>query len=159
MMSIEESAFPVVCIQEYYIDGRRVDTTMFFTFDARYNEYVLWGKRGVKTDDPFMFRFDRFNDMFNFIDMSILQECFSDNNDTYSKNNKYKTNRLFHLTLYNYNNFPMDFDVSYDFLYDNMDESYEITGYENIKNITKSCLRKFAHICRHSYNRVDGEIV
>lgn len=147
MFSVEESSFPVVCIQEHYTNKNTIDTTIFFTFDGRYNEYVLWGKRGIETDDAFMFRFDRFNDMHNFIDVCLL------------KDNSYNTE--FTVILYNYNNFPMDFDVSYDFLYENMDNSYEITGYDNItvEEMTKRYLRKWAHICRYSYNRIDGEIV
>lgn len=152
MVVIEEHAFPVVCMREYYIVNNGLDTTIFFTFDARFNEYVLWGKRGVKKDDPFMFRFKRFKDMYNFIDTCLL------------RNNTYKCKEddsEFTLVLYNYNNFPMDFDVSYDFLYENMDESYEITGYDkvNVKVMTKSYLRKWGHICRYSYNRIDDEIV
>lgn len=154
MMSIEESAFPVVCIKEYYVNDNRIDTTLFFTFDAHYDEYVLWGKRGIKTDDPFMFRFDRFNDMYNFIDVCLLR------NNTYVDDKNLGASE-FTVILYNYNNFPMDFDVSYDFLYENMDRSYEIAGYDNIsvEEMTKSYLRKWAHICRYSYNRIDGEIV
>lgn len=145
MGSVEENSFPVVCIKEYTRNTSNIDTTFFFTYDARYNEYVLWGKRGEKTDDPFMFRFNRFKDMYNFIYVCILK--------FYEKK--------FDVGLYNYNNFPMDFDVSYDFLYDNMDESYEIAyiEYVKIQDMTKKYLRKLAHICKYSYNRIDGEIV
>lgn len=154
MATIEENSFPVVCIQEYYISNKTVDTTIFFTFDARYNEYVLWGKRGVKKDDPFMFRFDEFNDMYNFIYICLLLD------NSFYKDGVY-TDSKFTIILYNYNNFPIDFDVSYEFLYENMDRSHEITGYNGVDRteMTKGYLRKWAHICRYSYNRVGDEIV
>jgi hypothetical protein len=149
MNYIEDSSFPVVCIQEHddTTNMSRVDTTIFFTYDGQYNEYVLWGKRD-KYGVPFMFRFDEFKDMYNFIHMSILSELSYDDTS-------------FTITLNNYNNFPIDFNVSYQFLHDNLDVNYEITGYNAIKKdvITKKYLRKWAHICKHSYNRIDGEIV
>ena len=152
MSSVEENSFPVVCIQEHRKandnpNGKsKIDTTLFFIFDARYDEYVLWGKRGVKTDDPFMFRFSKFKDMYNCINICLLH---------------YNDAAKFSIMLYNYNNFPIDYEVSYDFLYDNMDQSHEITGTDYIgpKYLTKSYLRKLAHICRYSYNRIDGDIV
>ncbi len=142
------TSFPVVCIIEHDENKHgKVDSTLFFAYDRRYNEYVLWGKRSNKDDVPFMFRFDTFNNMDNFIHMSILH-----NKNAIDK---------FTITLNNYNNFPLNFNVSYKFLYDNLDISYEITGYENIlkKHMTRRYLRKWAHICKHSYNRIDGEIV
>jgi hypothetical protein len=150
MDNIENNSFPVVCIQEFNDTNNtsKVDTMLFFTYDRQYREYVLWGKRCYSTADPFMFRFSRFNDMDNFIYMCIL---FDKSSDKYS------------VTLNNYNNFPLDFDndVTYDFLKDNLNVDNEITGYENISNdgMTRSKLRRWAHICKYSYNRIDDKIV
>lgn len=144
--NMEENTFLVVCIQEVE-KNNNVDTTLFFTYDRRFDEYVLWGKRSHKNDEPFMLRFDTFDDMDNFIDICILRH-------------KSKYDR-FTITLNNFNNFPLDFNVSYKFLVDNMDMGYEITGYENVfkKDMRQRYLRKWAHICKYSYNRIDGEVV
>lgn len=144
--NMEENTFLVVCIQEFE-KNNNIDTTLFFTYDRRFDEYVLWGKRGLQNDVPFMLRFDTFNDMDNFIHMCILH--------TKSKYDK------FTIGLNNINIFPLDFNVSYDFLYNNMNSSHEITSYENVfkKDMKRCYLRKWAHICKYSYNRIDGEIV
>lgn len=150
MDNIENHTFPVVCIQEF-IDknnATEVDTILFFTYDRQCNEYVLWGKRNYSMDVPFKFRFSRFNDMDNFIYTCILLSK--------SRCDKYS------ITLNNYNNFPLDFDnVTYDFLKDNLNVDYEIIGYDNISKdgMTRRDLRRWAHICKYSYNRIDGIIV
>lgn len=154
-------SFPVICIQEFDIVitsinrttrevKRRLDTTIFIAYDNNYDEFVLYGKRADPPEIPnsnycpFSFRFLHTDDVYDFLKITI---------DTKSKDKTYD------ITLYNYNNFPFDFNVSYDFLYNNMDFDYEITGFENVK-LDRRYVKDFLHMIRDLYNRTsDGTIV
>jgi hypothetical protein len=151
-------SFPVICIQEFanvknVIDKttkqvtRELDTTIFIAYDRVYDEFVLYGKRAdppkCKNSNfaPFSFRFVKTDDVYDFLKLSIDIKCPHSSYD---------------VILYNYNNFPLDFNVTFDFLYNNMNYDYEIAGFTDI-TLDRPYIKHFLRMIRDLYNRTsDG---
>lgn len=160
-VSETNDSFPVICIQEFDIIRtsinkkttqvtKELDTTIFIAYDSAYDEFVLYGKRADPPTSnnsnfsPFSFRFVKTDDVYDFLKLSI---------DIQSKD------KMYNVIMYNYNNFPLNFNVTFDFLYNNMDFDYEIAGFEGVK-LDRKYIKNILRITRDLYNRTsDGTIV
>jgi hypothetical protein len=160
-VSVTNDTFPVICIQEYDLINtpidrkttqikKELDTTIFIAYDREYDEFVLYGKRADPPNNadsnfcPFSFRFVKTDDVYDFLKLSIDIKA------------QYKS---YNVILYNYNNFPLDFNVTYDFLYNNMNFDYEIAGFTDV-HLDRDYVKSILRMSRDLYNRnSDGTIV
>lgn len=117
-------------------ETKLIDTKLFVSYDYENDCYVVYGKRedSIRTSFcPYFLRCDTTSDLYDFIRTII-----------YYKNN-------INVTLYNYNNMPVDCEsVDYNFMENNRDSSYEIVGFDNAKldRTIKTMLRNL----RNMYN-------
>ena len=127
----------VLKIEEHEFKNKLIDTTLYILFDKRSKRYVIRGKRRSETDiisEPYSFESENANDLVEFI-LFILD---SDNSLSY--------------TLYNYDNLPNESnDITYNFLNEWDDRSYEIVGYDN-KKLKRGNLLKILRILRNVFN-------
>ena len=159
--SVTNDTFPVICIEEYDVINTRInnrttqvkkelDTTIFIAYDREYDEFVLYGKRADPPNvahsnfSPFSFRFVKTDDVYDFLKLSLDIKAH---------------HKSYNVILYNYNNFPLDFNVTYDFLYNNMDFDYEIAGFTDV-SLNRDYIKSLLRMTRDLYNRTsDGTIV
>jgi hypothetical protein len=119
-------------IEEYEVENKLIDTTLYILYDTRANRYVIRGKRRSSSSlesHPYSFESESASDLADFIELIIC----SKNTISYS--------------LYNYDNLPNESnEITYDFLNAYDDISYEISGYDNQK-LKKSVLVKYLSLC------------
>lgn len=129
----------VLKLEEYDSLNRELDTTLYILYDSRTDHYVVRGKRSENAAwNPAHFSFEchatKRNILVDFIQVVID-----------------KKNYMSYI-LYNYDNLPeYSNDITYDFLKDNDDRSYEITGYDELRS-TSSQLMKYLRILRGVFN-------
>jgi hypothetical protein len=134
----ESDSCLVLCIEECenYVDTKSIDTRLFITYDFENDSYVVYGKREDTKNTmfvPYFLRCDYTSDLYDFI------RCIFD------------IDNKINVTLYNYNNMPLDCEsVDYNFMENNREVSYEIVGYDNteLKRNIKTMLRNL----RNMYN-------
>ena len=107
----------VLKIVEYDDNTHKVDTTLYILYDHSINRYVIRGKR---SETPrvglcvYSFECDSASNLANFIQF-VIDRC----------------NQVSYI-LYNYDNLPQTSDeITFDFLAENDDITYEIAGYDN----------------------------
>jgi len=126
-----ETAYPDDClvlkIEEYEIDTKELDNSIFILYDKQTRKYVVRGKRRDRktaVSPTYSFVCNNSNDLEHFIRFSVCKE----NSWTY--------------ILYNYDNLPADSnDISYEFLKKNESPDYEIAAYDNNKYSRKLLLK------------------
>lgn len=127
----------VLKLEEYDVDTKHIDTTLYVLYDQKEDNYVIrgsrrWSPKLQACDYSFICQ-DR-HDLANFISYVIC-----------------KTN-LVHETLFNYDNLPYDSnDITFEFMRDHDHRDYEISGYDNRKFSKKRLLRNLKMI-RNVFN-------
>jgi hypothetical protein len=126
----------VLKIEEYETNNL-TDTILYVLYDTRTNEYIIRGKRrSSKTLDsvPYSFISESSNGLADFIELIVCPE----NTVSY--------------TLYNYDNLPKEsYDITYEFLEEHDDRSYEIVAYDN-QRVKRADLLKCLKILRNVFN-------
>jgi hypothetical protein len=133
----ENSTCLVLYIEEIENYGNTLlDTKLFISYDFEDDSYVLYGKRedtSVSNFTPYFLRCISSSDLYDFIRCIIC-----------------KQNKI-NITLYNYNNMPIDCEsVDYYFMENNKDSRYEIVGYDN-SDFDKT-LKQMIRCVRNMYN-------
>jgi hypothetical protein len=148
---LQHSSQMVLCIEE--LDGRcgkekDVDTRLFILYDYESGGWHIFGKRtDTKTISSVPFKFFSFSrkDIWVFIEF-VVGKTFTPTSDSYNTENC-------NVMLYNYNNlndYNLD-DLTYEFFENNMDNSYEISGYDEIL-LRKKFIYKMLHMLEKFYN-------
>lgn len=116
----------VLKIEEIESESKKLDNTLFVVYDSNEDHFIVRGKR---IDDasrefvPYSFMCEDAKSLANFISFTICKS------------------NLWSYTLYNYDNLPYySENITYEFLVENEDMSYEITGYDNQKYNRKQLL-------------------
>lgn len=128
----------VLHIEEFQVSNGKMDHSTFIIYDSYYNNFIIRGKRSdtnVFTTYPYSFTCDKAKNVVSFLQHIM---CLS--------------NKL-RITIYNYDNLPSDSsDITYEFLSDYIDESYEIVGYNNSSTYSKKELMKMVELLKNTYN-------
>ena len=129
----------VVKLEEYDTSNHELDTVLYIFYDSRSDHYVIRGKR-VDTINwkshcySFECEVSKMYDLVDFIQLLI-----------------YKGNYM-SFTMYNYDNLPeVSSDVTYEFLKENDDDTYEIVGYDRLKP-TRHKILKYLRVLRSVFN-------
>jgi len=105
----------VLKIEEYFIDTKKLDMTIYVLYDQKEKQFIIRGKRSDEKMDSAAFSF-------NCKCSEYLQDFIT---FIISKKN------LWSYTLYNYDNLPdSSNDADYDFFYKYDSKVYELTSYE-----------------------------
>jgi len=127
----------VLKIVEYDSDSGKPDTTLYLLYDKSIYRYVIRGNRkgtSYISSLTYSFECESVYDLADFIQFVID----SSNNISY--------------ILYNYDNLPMTSnEITYDFLEEYDDISYEIAGYDN-KVLKRESLLKHLRMLRNIFN-------
>ena len=118
----------VLMIQEKERKVHSIDNTLFILNDTQLGEYVIRGKRNNCFSYnflPYSFNCCHIDDIYEFINFSICNQ------------NK------FSIDLMNFDNLPYNSnDITFEFLKNNVDRSYEIAAYDNLKKKKYFCKEK-----------------
>jgi hypothetical protein len=135
-----EFAFPdtlVLKIVEFDTELNRPDTTIYVIYDKTNHKYIIRGKRrelNVLKSCTYSFKCDSVKDLADFIQFLIC-----------------KSNKVSYI-LYNYDNLPATSnEISYEFLDEHDDRTYEISGYDNL-NLKRNELVRNLRMLRNVYN-------
>ena len=133
---LQTDTYFVLCIEERDTI-RPVDTRLFIAWNRVDNDYLVRGRREDTTKSnyvPYAFHCEKANYLYDFINLVIGDS---------------KVN----LILYNFNNIEtMNInELTYEFLEENMDKNYEVTGYNNCVLNKKEILR-YLRFLRNNYN-------
>jgi len=126
----------VLKIEEYDIDTKCLDTTLFVIYDKKEHKYVIRGKRNSVSIDSCVYSFncEFAHELFDFITVVIC------------KHNQWS------YVLYNYDNLPATSDeITYDFLKQHESRVYELSGYDRQK-YKKSELMSYLRMLRNVFN-------
>jgi hypothetical protein len=126
----------VLKIEEYDIDTKELDTTMYILYDKKEHYFVVRGQRFSKNiaSCVYSFKCEFAEDLADFISFVIC------------KKNQWS------YTLYNYDNLPHTSDeVSYDFLKSHDSRVYELSGYDRQK-FKRTDLIKRLRMLRNVFN-------
>jgi len=127
----------VLKIVEYDSDSGKPDTTLYLLYDKSIHRYVIRGNRkgtSYISSLTYSFECESVYDLADFIQFVID----SSNNVSY--------------ILYNYDNLPMSSnEITYDFLEEYDDISYEIAGYDN-KVLKRKNLLRHLRMLRNIFN-------
>ena len=128
----------ILCIKglDSIEDNNSIDNIMFIGWDYTDNVYYIRGKRQDILDRnfvPYAFKCENEYDTYNFIEFVIGCKNLSS------------------IILYNFNNISeMHYnDITYEFLEENIDINYEISGYDNVKVTCSpivSCLKMLKNV-------------
>lgn len=128
----------VLKIVEHDVDLHKVDNTLYVLYDKEEEKYVIRGKRRntpVLKCCVYSYDCECANDLADFIDFLICSE-----------------NKVSYI-LYNYDNLPENSNlITYEFLHDYDDKSYEISGYDN-QVLKRSVLLRNLRMLRSVFNR------
>ena len=135
-----EFAFPdtlVLKIVEFDTELKRPDTTIYVIYDKANHKYIIRGKRrelNVLKSCTYSFNCDSVKDLADFIQFLI---CSS--------------NKVSYI-LYNYDNLPTESnEISYEFLAEHDERTYEISGYDN-EDLKRNVLLRNLRMLRNIYN-------
>ena len=135
-----EFTFPdtlVLKIVEHDVDLKRPDTTLYVLYDKSEHKYVIRGKR-------------RETDTLNSCTYSFMCECAKDLAD-FIQFLICKHNKVSYI-LYNYDNLPATSnEISYDFLTEHDDRTYEISGYDH-QDLKRNVLLRNLRMLRNVFN-------
>ena len=126
----------VLKIEEFDIDTKELDTTIYVLYDNKEHKYIIRGQRFSKNIDSctYSFNCEFAHELADFISFVIC------------KKNQWS------YTLYNYDNLPHTSDeISYEFLCKNDSRVYELTGYDRQK-YNRSKLLKQLRMLRNVFN-------
>lgn len=127
----------VLKIVEYDVDLKMPDTTLYVLYDKSEHNYVVRGKRretGTLNSCTYSFVCEYAKDLADFIQFLIC-----------------KQNKVSYI-LYNYDNLPATSDeISYEFLSENDDRTYEISGYDH-QDLHRNVLLKNLRMLRNVFN-------
>ena len=121
----------VLMIEEIEDNSKEIDHVLFILYDTQIGKYVIRGKRSstnAQNYEPYSFTCIHKRHVSDFIDTIICSH-----------------NQLT-LALYNYDNLPYDSDdITFDFLKENVERSYELAAFDDIEyndtyNIQKNML-------------------
>jgi hypothetical protein len=123
--------------EEYKVENKLIDTTLYILYDTRAKRYVIRGKRRLSSSlefQPYSFESELACDLADFIELIIC----SKNTISYS--------------LYNYDNLPNESnEITYDFFNAYDDRAYEISGYDNQK-FKRRVVLKYLRSLRNVFN-------
>uniref|UniRef100_A0A6C0ARB6 Uncharacterized protein n=1 Tax=viral metagenome TaxID=1070528 RepID=A0A6C0ARB6_9ZZZZ len=126
----------VLKIEEYDIDNRILDMTLFVLYDKKEHKYIIRGKRNSASMESCTYSFscEFADELFEFITVVICKK----NQWTYA--------------LYNYDNLPATSDeITYDFLKNHDSKVYELSGYDRQK-FKKAELMSYLRMLRNVFN-------
>lgn len=126
----------VLKIEEYDIDTKEIDTTLYILYDKKEHQFIVRGKRfSTKMEScTYSFTCEFAEELANFISFVICVE----NQWSY--------------ILYNYDNLPYTSDeITYDFLKIHDSKIYELSGY-NRQKFERSELLKNLRMLRNVFN-------
>lgn len=127
----------VLKIVEYDSGTRKIDTTLYVLYDKVEEKYVIRGRRadGRRLKScTYSFDCENATDLADFIEFLIDDE------------------NILSYILYNYDNLPRDSnEITYDFLEEYDDQTYEISGYDN-QPLKKATLVKILRMLRNVFN-------
>ena len=126
----------VLKIEEYDIDTKNLDTTLFIIYDKKEHKFVIRGKRHSDYIESctYSFNCEFANELFDFITFVICKK------------------NIWSYTIYNYDNLPATSDeITYDFLKRHDSKIYELGGYDNQK-FNKKMLLKYLRMLRNVFN-------
>lgn len=144
---IEElDSFPVIYIEEIdevKNEKKIFDNKMFVYYVAKTGYFYITGKRRDTkkiVSIPYSFICKKSKEVLNFIDMMVALNNYN-------------------LVMYNYTNMPLDnlANATYDFMINNIDERYEMFGYDNINFKNLKLVKKAIQICRHVHNYISDD--
>jgi len=123
-------------IEEFDIDTKQLDTTLYILYDKKEHKYVIRGQRFSKKIDSCTYSFscEFAHELIDFISFVIC-----------------KKNQLSY-TLYNYDNLPYTSEeITYDFLLKNDSKVYELAGYD-FQKYKKSQFMQKLRMLRNVFN-------
>ena len=126
----------VLKIEEYDIDNKELDTTLYVLYDKKEHQFILRGKRATENIESccYSFNCEFAKDLIDFITFVICKK----NRWTY--------------VLYNYDNLPATSDeITYDFMEYNDSKVYELAAYDKQKYVKKK-LEKNLRMLRNVFN-------
>lgn len=126
----------VLKIEEYDIDSRNLDTTLFVIYDKKEHQFIIRGKRNHVTLDSCTYSFscEFAHELFEFITFVICKKNY------------------WAYTIFNYDNLPAESDeITYEFLKDYESKVYELAGYDRVK-FSKEKLLTYLRILRNVFN-------
>ena len=129
----------ILCIEECDSanTNSQVDTRLFIGWNIKDKDYFVRGKRDDTTRTnyvPYAFHCESAQDLYDFIKITM-----GDSQVNY--------------ILYNFNNIdliPID-EITYEFLEENMDKNYEVTGYDD-SGMTRSKTLRYLRVLKNTYN-------
>lgn len=124
-------------LEEFDVDSKEIDTTLYVLYDTKSDTYLVRGQRKVTRTHQsctYSYECDSASDLADFIQYIVCP---------YNKINE---------VLYNYDNLPEDpNEITFDFLNEYHHPDYEITGYNNEKLTRKRLLRNL-RMLRNVFN-------
>lgn len=127
----------VLKIEEYDTTVEELDTTIYILYDKEEHKYVVRGRRRcTPTHQSCTYSFDceYANDLVDFLRYIICKE------------------NTINEVLYNYDNLPASSsEITFEFLQENDERTYEISGYNGLKCTRKRLLRNL-RMLRNVFN-------
>lgn len=124
-------------IEEYDTTVKELDTTVYILYDKEEHKYVVRGRRRYTPEHPsctYSFDCEYANDLVDFLRYIICKE------------------NTINEVLYNYDNLPASSsEITFDFLQENDERTYEISGYNGLKCTRKRLLRNL-RMLRNVFN-------
>jgi len=113
--NLQNNSELVLCIEEYDDDKNHniIDTRLFIFWDEMSSSYVIAGKRKGLELVPYVFHCNDTTAVITFVQLTI-------------------GNRPCSMMYYNYNTLFEQKEITYEYFEDNMDDNYEIIGYDRI---------------------------
>lgn len=127
----------VLKIEEYDTTIQELDTTVYILYDKEEHKYVVRGRRRCTPNHQsctYSFDCEYDNDLVDFLRYIICKE------------------NTINEVLYNYDNLPAtSSEITFDFLQENDERTYEISGYNYLKCTRKRLLRNL-RMLRNVFN-------
>jgi len=127
----------VLKIEEYDTTVKELDTTVYILYDKEEHKYVVRGRRRYTQEHPsctYSFDCEYANDLVDFLKYIICKE------------------NTINEVLYNYDNLPAtSSEITFEFLQENDERTYEISGYNGLKCTRKRLLRNL-RMLRNVFN-------
>ena len=124
-------------IEEYDTTVKELDTTVYILYDKEEHKYVVRGRRRYTPEHPsctYSFDCEYANDLVDFLRYIICKE------------------NTINEVLYNYDNLPASSsEITFEFLQENDERTYEISGYNGLKCTRKRLLRNL-RMLRNVFN-------
>lgn len=124
-------------IEEYDTTVKELDTTVYILYDKEEHKYVVRGRRRHTPEHlscTYSFDCEYANDLVDFLKYIICKE------------------NTINEVLYNYDNLPAtSSEITFEFLQENDERTYEISGYNGLKCTRKRLLRNL-RMLRNVFN-------